>query len=163
MPVFVPAPPTSRSGTFPGVPLGATVDLQPGGTWAPITGYVKLPVTVTRGRADGSQQATACTAPMTWDNTSGRFAPRNPAGPWYGLLGRNTPVRLSVPAASTYLRFADDAASSLSAPDSVGLSVTGDLEVQIDLDLTGELDAVDAVDRQKYAPSSSWPVMAGHP
>lgn len=33
---------------------------------------------------------------LTFDNRSGRYSPRNPYGEWFGLFGRNTPIRAGV-------------------------------------------------------------------
>ena len=131
------APPAS-AGTFPDSPLGVMVELNANG-WQDISPYVAhdsdTAITITSGRADGSQTVNPSTAAMKWSNQDARFSPRNPIGPYYGSLGKNTPVRVSIPSAANYLRFADDTTSFASTPDSVGLSITGSIEIQIDLDL----------------------------
>jgi hypothetical protein len=132
--VYLPAPP-GRNGTFPDGPLGLDVELLLGNTWTSIKGFVKMPLTITRGRADGQQQVGPSTLPMVWNNYDGRFSPRNPVGPYYGKLGRNTPVRASIPADHTHLRLASNDGSSCSTPSSSGLSASGDLDIRIDLDL----------------------------
>ena len=59
------------------------------------------PVTLVRGRADESRQANPGSGTWEWNNRDGRFSPKNPVSPYYGQLGRNTPVRWSVPAQQT--------------------------------------------------------------
>lgn len=51
-------------------------------------------IAIARGRqSEGSQSApTRCT--MSIDNTDGTYSPRNPTGPLYGSIGRNTPAQV---------------------------------------------------------------------
>ncbi|MCP2248732.1 hypothetical protein [Lentzea aerocolonigenes] len=60
---------------------------------------------ITRGRRseDGDSPPQTCT--FTLDNTSGDYTERDPMGTWYGHLGRNTPLEVS-------LRIAKDTCSS---------------------------------------------------
>ncbi|SCL43792.1 hypothetical protein [Micromonospora eburnea] len=62
--------------------------------WVDITADVRGPVTITRGRtsAGGRAEYGRCSLRL---NNPDRYAPRNPTGPWYGLIGRNTPLRVS--------------------------------------------------------------------
>ncbi|MES9522473.1 hypothetical protein [Streptomyces capoamus] len=98
------------SGT-PG-PLGASgeasndqpvqVEMMVAGSWIDITGYTMVrdnsgTIGITRGIRDEGSQTEAGTCALELDNRDGRFSPRNPAGPYYGAIGRNTPVRVSVP------------------------------------------------------------------
>lgn len=80
------------------------VELQLAGAWVDITDYVRYQarITITGGRSDRASQVEACTCSMTLANGDGRFSYRNPLGAWYGLLGRNTPIRVSVYQAGTY-------------------------------------------------------------
>jgi hypothetical protein len=66
--------------------------------WVDITSYVyyRDMITVTRGRSDEAAQVDPSTCRFTVNNRDGRFSPRNPTGPYYGFLTRNTPVRVSV-------------------------------------------------------------------
>lgn len=76
-----------------------TVELFLGG-WVDISalGYVRYAsgVQITRGQQNETSAPQPGSCSMTLDNTGGRFSPRNPLGPWYGLIGRNTPIRVSV-------------------------------------------------------------------
>ena len=70
------------------------------GSWHDITAsddaYARDPIAVTRGRADESGRVTPSTCTVTIENRDGKYSPRNPSSPLYGLIGRNTPLRVSV-------------------------------------------------------------------
>ncbi|MFF7947029.1 hypothetical protein [Streptomyces griseorubiginosus] len=103
-----------RMGTAAG-PLGAsgeastgdavTVELLVAGEWIDLSaaGYVLVrddngQIRITYGTTGGEgSQTERATATLQLKNTDGRFSPRNPSGPYYGLIGRNTPMRISVP------------------------------------------------------------------
>ena len=123
---------------FPSTVLDLAAELGLSGTWTDITSYVyqrddPAPVTITRGRPDEAAQTEVAQAAFQVNNRSGDFTPLNPSGAHYGQIGRNTPVRFSVPAQAVHLRLEDDTASYASTPDSAGLSITGDTEIQLDL------------------------------
>lgn len=128
--------------SFPQQPLDLRCDLNLGGTWTDITSYAyqregtSPPISIQRGRPDETSQAQASSAAFELNNRDGRFSPKNAASPYYGLLGRNTGVRWSVPAQSNYLRLENDAVSYASCPPSTGNSITGDLDIQLQLGLT---------------------------
>lgn len=63
--------------------------------WVDITADVQGQVAITRGLSSESNRANPGTCSMRLDNRSGDYSPRNPAGQWYGSLGRNTPLRVS--------------------------------------------------------------------
>lgn len=81
--------------------IGLTVEIFINSAWTDITTYVRRAggsggsVSITRGRPDETAQVQPQTARMTLDNRDGRFSPRNPLGPYYGQLQRNTPLRVS--------------------------------------------------------------------
>ncbi|MFG2650968.1 hypothetical protein [Streptomyces sp. NPDC048436] len=83
---------------FPDTALGVRVELHLGGAWLDITGdvYTENPITITCGRPDEGARTDAASCTFVLNNTSGRYSPRNPRSDLYGLLGRNTPVRVSV-------------------------------------------------------------------
>jgi hypothetical protein len=100
-----------RMGGMPG-PLGAsgeastgapaTVELLVNGVWVDITSYVMVrdeqgQITLTKGIRDEGNQTEQASGTLTLKNPDGRFTPRNPMGVWYGLIGRNQPIRISVP------------------------------------------------------------------
>ncbi|WP_405659718.1 hypothetical protein [Streptomyces sp. RK9] len=83
---------------FPDTPLGVRVELLLDAVWVDITPdvYTESPITITRGRPDEGVRTDASSCAFVLDNHTGRYSPRNPRSDLYGLLGRNTPVRVSV-------------------------------------------------------------------
>lgn len=63
--------------------------------WVDITADVQGSVSIKRGRTSDGGRAEPGRCSLRLDNLSGNYSPRNPAGAWYGLLGRNTPLRVS--------------------------------------------------------------------
>ncbi len=105
--------------TFPTTQLEVRVDLSLAGAWTDITDDVRIAerVVISRGRADEAGRPDAQTCGLTLDNRDGQYSPRNPLSPYYGVLGRNTPLRVGVGsppvAAATYT---DVDSTSLVAP-----------------------------------------------
>lgn len=91
-------------------------------------------VTINQGRRDEAAQADPSSCLFQVNNGAGSYSPRNPVGAYYGLIGRNTPVRMSVTAKTNHLLLDGTATSNANAPDSAGLSVTGDIEIIADLE-----------------------------
>lgn len=79
------------------------------GTWLDITDdvYQRDKLTITRGRSDEQSQASPQRMAFTLDNRDGKFSPRNPLSPLYGMIGRNTPVRCKIDNGS-FTRFYGD-------------------------------------------------------
>jgi hypothetical protein len=129
-----------------GFPLDVQADLRLGGTWTSVTEWAynrSVPAfTITRGRSDETAQCNPSSLAGQLNNRDARFTARNPAGPYYGLLNRNTAVRLSVPGTGTFLRFADDTASYIATPDTAALDISGDAEWQLDLDLDSHMPCI---------------------
>lgn len=84
--------------SFPGTPLAVLVELQLGDTWTDITNdvYTREDITITRGRADEGEDTDPGSCSLVLNNRDGKYSPRNPRSPYFGLLGRNTPLRVSV-------------------------------------------------------------------
>lgn len=100
--------------TFPGTPLRALVELFVNGAWTDITTdvYERDVITITRGRANESAQVTPSTCSLTLRNVDGKYSPRNPNGPFFGSLGRNTPIRVGfIHEGVTFRRFAGEVSS----------------------------------------------------
>lgn len=79
------------------------VELLVAGEWVDITSYCLVRdnsgnIRITYGVQGGEgSQTDRATAALQLRNDDGRFSPRNPSGPYFGLIGRNTPLRISVP------------------------------------------------------------------
>lgn len=132
---------------FPESVLPVMVELLLGGTWTDITGYtfVRDSITITRGRADEGDRVDAGKCDLSLNNIDGRFSARNPASPYYGQLGRNTPIRVSVTGGPTYLALPGTAADYASTPHAAALAVTGDLDVRVDATADSWRTAADLV------------------
>lgn len=81
-----------------GGPIGLTVEIYLGDAgWEDITSFVyyRDRVRITRGKPDETSKIQPQTCQLTINNRDGRFSPRNPLSPYYGLIGRNTQLRVS--------------------------------------------------------------------
>lgn len=119
--------------TFPQTQLALAVELNLGGTWTDITDHVRTSngVPITRGRSDEASQVDRGTVRLKLDN-DGRFSPRNPTGPYYGQLGRNTPIRIGVRRGAVRLDLSGLHGVEATAPDTVALGITGDIDIRLD-------------------------------
>ncbi|MDX2702139.1 hypothetical protein PV350_04670 [Streptomyces sp. PA03-6a] len=125
---------------FPQDVLGIRVELLLGDTWTSISSpnYVMRRdgmIGISRGRTDEGGTINPSRCSLSLNNRDGRFTSRNPVGPYYGTIGRNTQMRVSVPYGATYLRMTGFSGEGASAPDSAGISVVGDIDIRVDLSL----------------------------
>jgi hypothetical protein len=121
-------------------PIDLKTELLINAVWTDVTGYTlyadeQAGATVSRGQADESPQATASSLDLLLDNRDGRFSNRNPLGAYYPNLTQNTQVRVSVPEGASYLRCEFTGFDFSAAPDTAGVSITGDTEIQVDVTL----------------------------
>lgn len=82
------------------------VELFINGTWVDITSYVmtrdgSTNISITRGQPNEGSAVEPSRCMLQLNNRDGRFSPRNPMSPYYGQLGRNQPIRVSVPLGNT--------------------------------------------------------------
>jgi hypothetical protein len=123
---------------FPETNLPIRVELSlDGSTWTDVTDDVRYEdkVRIVRGRADWGQQVDAGRCSFSLSNTDGTYSPRNPESPYYGQIGRNTPVRISVETGSVALDLPGGEGDYASTPDDSSLDITGDLDVRFDATL----------------------------
>ncbi|MEX3206083.1 hypothetical protein [Streptomyces acidiscabies] len=116
---------------FPQDALGLESHVLIGGVWTRVapSPYTRNPVTHRRGRAYRATAADPSEASLTIPNRDGRWTARNPEGPYYGLLSRNTPLRLTVQGGPvTYLDMTG-APDRATTPHSAALTVT-DLDIR---------------------------------
>ncbi|MCF3101417.1 hypothetical protein IPZ58_07465 [Streptomyces roseoverticillatus] len=78
------------------------VELFLNGAWVDITSLVMTrsgseKIHITRGQGDEAGQTERSVCRFQLNNRNGYFSPRNPTSPYYGQLGRNTPLRVHVP------------------------------------------------------------------
>jgi len=110
------------------------VELFIQGTWVDITSYVMTRdglqrISIFRGQADEGNRTDPGRCTFQLNNRDGRFSPRNPVSPYYGLIGRNTPIRVSVPSGNEKsYRFWGEVASWPQKWDTTGTDVWVELE-----------------------------------
>ncbi|MCY0930780.1 hypothetical protein OTB20_32245 [Streptomyces sp. H27-H1] len=119
---------------FPQTPIELLAEMQIGGIWTDITAdlYARAPLTIERGRPDEAARVDPARVSFQLNNRDNEYSPRNPSSPNYGLIGRNTPVRFSLPATEAYMSIPAVAASA-STPDVAALDIVGDIDVQADM------------------------------
>lgn len=133
---------------FPQTPLDIQVDLRIGGVWQDVTAdvYTRDLMTVTRGRPDEGSRSDPGKCKLLFNNglsnvsptVLGRYSPGNPGSDLFGEIGRNTPVRVHVPAAESHLELDGDTSGTVSTPDAAALDIIGDIDIraEIDIDMT---------------------------
>jgi hypothetical protein len=122
--------------TFPDAALATRVEVFLNNAWQDITSYVygggRDTISITRGRSDEGSYVAPSKCTMSLNNRDGRWSPRNPVGPYYGQLKRNTPIRVRlVPGSDGYL-YMPARSDRATTPDSAGLSITGDIDIRVD-------------------------------
>ena len=124
------------------------IEINPSGTWTDISSYVyyRDSIKITSGQQDETAQTQAGSLTFTLNNRDGRFSPRNPLSPYYGVIGRNTPVRVSMDSPTSYAWMTGAGSATISTPDSAALSVTGDLDLRIEVDLEDWYESTTKVD-----------------
>jgi hypothetical protein len=112
------------------------VELQLNGAWTDITDrvYLRDRIQITRGRQDQGSRVDPGSCTLTLNNKAGRFSPRNPMSPYYGLIGRGTPVRVSAVGGDAYLDHQPGATYRVSTPSTTALQITGDLDARWDVE-----------------------------
>lgn len=107
--------------------------------WVDITErvFTRDDVTITYGRADEASRPDPAELSLTLNNRDGVFSPRNPRSPYFGLLGRNTPIRVTVPGPTSHLDLQGDRFGRAVTPSSTALDVAGDLDVRWDMQWAG--------------------------
>lgn len=90
-----------------GVGATVTVELFMDDAWVDITDYVRATeshgIRITFGVQGETGTADPSECSLTVNNADGRFSPRNAEGPYYGLLKRNTPLRVTVGSTVRYV------------------------------------------------------------
>lgn len=90
--------------------LGADLTQGPGAwTWTDASPWVRAvgKLATTQGRQNGFSQMPPATLGLVVDNAGGRWVARNLAGPWYGQIRRNIPIRMLADTAN-YVQVAND-------------------------------------------------------
>lgn len=116
------------------------VSLLIDGAWVDVTEDVSVEqgITISAGRRNEGGRAEPAECRLSFLNSDGKYTPRNPESPYYGLIGRNTPLRVITRHTIPVLA----GSATTSCPDSAALSFTGDIDVRMDVamqDWTGNL------------------------
>ncbi|MFE2243915.1 hypothetical protein ACFXCU_30950 [Streptomyces virginiae] len=122
---------------FPQTPVDLRAEMQIGGVWTDITAdlYARAPLTIERGRPDEASSVDPGKATFQLNNRANKYSPKNPRSANYERIGRNTPVRFSLPAAESYLKLPGGSANIASTPDHSSLDITGDIDVRAELSM----------------------------
>jgi len=108
-------------------------------------------VVINRGRPDESSTTEPSTATLTLDNRSGKYSPRNPVGQYYGQIGRNAPLQLTVDSPTSWLVINAETGNTpvtgayVSTPDAAALDITGDIDIRFDADLDSWRESMELV------------------
>jgi hypothetical protein len=90
---------------YPVTGLPLVVQIAPGASsagspgdwpWTDVTYAARLAdgITISEGQGDWGSKVDPGSIALTFDNRTGDFSEWNPLGQWYGLLGRDTPLRV---------------------------------------------------------------------
>lgn len=106
--------------------------------------YKRGGLTISRGIRNEGSVSQHATLQMQINNRSGTYSPRNPSSTHFGVLGRNTPLRVRTEDADTYLWLPGflrlSAANWFIFPSAATPDDGGDLNVADDLDVRADLD-----------------------
>ncbi|MGQ4358859.1 hypothetical protein [Streptomyces sp. SAS_272] len=129
---------------FPTTPLDVQVDLKVAGAWQNITADVLTRdiMTITRGRPDEGARTDPGKLKLLLNNgrskvapaVMGRYSTGNPLSDLFGLIGRNTEVRVHLPADQAHLELDGDASGYVSTPHAAALNITGDIDLRFEFD-----------------------------
>lgn len=147
---------------LPGGRLDRVVQAFIGGAWVDITTFVyeRAPVVITRGGTGERQLTNPSKLNLTLDNRDQRFSPRVQSGAYFRQIGRNTLIAAGVRLGECHLVLGGAAANYLTAPDTVGLSVTGDIDVRVDVTLQRWRKTVDLAGKYGAAGQRTWGLQA---
>jgi hypothetical protein len=143
---------------FPRTPPTFGVELFYSGAWQPVpdTDIAADGITVTYGRSAEGRDSDPASMSLRLRNQTGKYSPRNPASPLYGLAGRNTPIRWWVEHGAPWFSQDGTTTGTLSTPDSAALSITGDLDVQWDGRFEDWFTRADLVSKYAASGNRSW-------
>lgn len=112
----------------------ARVELQIDGTWTDATNDVMAApgIQLSRGRSDEGRTSDPGAGSLTLKSDDGKYSNRNPNSPYFGLLGRNTQMRVSTAGATVVLDVPHETAGRATTPDHASLDITGDIDVRVE-------------------------------
>lgn len=128
---------------FPQSPVGAVVQCKINNVWTDVTRYdtnTKIlqdsGVNITRGQGGLQTKTPPGTCTWTWQDPNGVYNNENPRSPYFGVLPRNTPVRVYVPrsTAALFITASNDGTKRGQTAAKAGLDIVGDIEVRFDIE-----------------------------
>ena len=123
--------PSSDLSPFPAGYCG--VELYYSDAWQDITADVdQTGMRIQHGVRSEGGTADASSLSFRVRNPEGKYSPRNPSSPLYGLIGRNTPVRCWVDLGLPWVDLDGTINARVTTPDSTQLSITGDIDLRWD-------------------------------
>ncbi|GIE29956.1 hypothetical protein Ait01nite_030010 [Actinoplanes italicus] len=119
--------------------FGAQIQID--GDWIDVSVLTSDPARITGGRQKNAVVGDPTRCSLTLRNDDGDLSSRNPRSPYFGYLGRSTPMRAwARDDTHLWISVSGDIAST---PDAAALDITGDLDVRIDVEpLTWDLDSI---------------------
>jgi hypothetical protein len=152
---------------FPAGPLPVVVQAKiDGATWTDITEdtYTRDLITIDRGLANEQSKAEPTKIGLQLNNRDGRYSPRNPAGPHYGLIGRGTELRVGITEELSWLAVPGPTGTIstpgqyVQTPDNAALDISPEIDLRFDADLDTWREAlelisksVDSTNQRSYA------------
>lgn len=126
---------------FPQSILGLSVQLLINGAWIDVSTDARgtdgtSAISTQRGiTSSGGQIADRGTCSLTLDNNTGKYSSRNPTGPYYGFIGRNTQLRVGAAYGAPWLNITHGGTEVASTADASVLDITGDIDLRVDATL----------------------------
>lgn len=109
------------------------------GTWTDVSSRPRASekIIIKRGRQNEQGNVTAQTCQTTLNNRDGVLSNRNPNSPYYGLLPRNTRMRVLAGSGDVFFKapWSDNntATRNLTTADKASLRITGDIDIRADI------------------------------
>lgn len=113
----------------------ARVELQIAGVWTDTEDDLlhSEGIRYSWGRRGEGARTDPAAATFALRNVDGKYSSRNPNSPYFGQLGRNTPVRLSHGGAAVALVIPSGIRGRASTPDHASLDITADIDLRMEL------------------------------
>ncbi|HET6356100.1 hypothetical protein [Streptomyces sp.] len=119
-------------------------ELQIGGVWTAATVRHETRITHSRGRRNRGARVDSSDVSMTLSSPDGLYNDRNPRSPYYGQLGRNVPMRVSVDTLTPALTVAGGfSGSGATTIDAAALDIVGDIDIRFEATLDNWLKTGD--------------------
>lgn len=143
---------------FPVDALALKGEIFVNNAWTDISGYIygdgNNAFTINRGYSDEQKSTRSSSCNFKLSSPSGLFNNRNPLSPYFGLIPRNTPLRVTAGTSDTYLKVSPTGDNSRSfTPSTVALNILGDIDVAVDIEPSSWIPGYTTTLAGKYNPS----------